>query len=649
MTMALPPRALVFARDGGVVEPLGKRCEARVPVPTKEQPNDERHTLMKPLLLRLVVAFALALGAVTLRSAPAMALGVTSYAQVIFTNNTPCDLAIPSDGTTVNGTWNPAPPTSILPGQTITFGSYGHGTGGTIQIPFPQNFINGDTVAPEVGTITWAIPWADFTFGLGWQDPTMKLVVQPTAVTDSTGNNVGTFAGWAITNLGTPGGGYSSNGSDTEVFEIQMNEVGTGAQCSPTKLPSDGLNSVTVPSIPAGGVNSLGVLTSYWDSAHGTEYVFYEDNTGNVDALSCGPGACWKSQVVAAAGWMTPGSSLISYYDGTNGHLFFQGTNGSADILELKGNPPTTSATVTDVTAQTNPSNGGPGGFYYPYTTAAGASASAITTFSNLTGFWDGNNDHVFYMDGAGNTHESYYDNGSWWDHIVAAATSLAYTPGNTLRSLWDGVNEHVYISFMSQGGWAVSSYPSGNWTPTTIPYSGGEGFNLTPVALTGWTGIEVLLAGSPSTMNQIDAMYNDLEGGYTTWFNLSTPAVDYAWQVPTLAYTDGSGSAELFFVGPTNGHVYLYSQFASPAIDLSASPGNNGAIVDTAGTPAGLDLFSPLSGFFDGTYDHLFFFDTSGNVEEIYWTRGSSYYQEHVIGGNNSALGMGEISNYQQ
>ncbi len=591
---------------------------------------------MKTLLLRITMAFALAIGVVTLRAAPALADPNTATVTVV--NSTPCDLTIAS--ATVRGYPDPAPPMFLPAMSTVVFGSaqVGIGTGGTVMIQFPQSTSsNGDSVASSTGKIEWSVPDGV----LGFKQPSFQLSVNAGAATTAQGASDGQATNWSILNTDAVGG--SSNGGDQYLFDAQIDFLGSTALC-PKLTPENTPTSVNV-SAPSGGVNDLGVLTSYWDSAHSTEYVFYEDTSGNVDALSCGSGGCWKSQVVAAAGSISVGSSMISYYDGTNGHLFFQGMGGF-DIVELKGNPPTSSGTVTDITAVTNPSNGGPGGSYYSYTNTAGANAYAIWPSSNLTGFWDGKNDHIFYEDANSNVHESYY-NGSWWDHVVAPASSIASTPGSTLRSLWDGTNEHVYVSFMSQPGWAVSSYPSGGWTPSTISYSGGEGFNLTPVTPTGYTGWELLFAASPTTMNQIDAMYDIGEGGYNMWYNLSTPAVDYSWQVPTLAYADSAG-AELFFVGPTNGHIYFYSQLAGPVIDLSASPGNDGAVVDSTGTPASYDLFSPLSGFFDGKNDHVFFFDTTGNVQEIYWSPGIEYYTEHVIGGAHAAIGTGSISNYQ-
>jgi hypothetical protein len=613
---------------------------------------------MRHLLMRMAVAFTITFGVLALRAAPAQA--ITSFAEVEFINNTSCQFSIPSAQWNVGSTWhtpygawpNPsaAPPMTVLAGQTVTWGSSSDGggafagTGGKVIVNLP------DVLAPDgqtktegqSATLAWSLPWTYFNWGLGG----FGLQQPSTNDTKTSDGNLYRLDQGVV--------GCDATG-DSCMFEYEVTFIGSGSpvgDCSHHDVLAGHL-----PIVPTTTVNGLAVLTSYYDSVRQAQYVFYEDSTGNIDTLSCGPGGCWNSQVALQAGLFATGSSLISYFDGTNGHLFFQGSMGSKDLITLAGNPPTSSSAMTDLTTTTNPVNGGTDGDFYLYTDTAGHQAAALAPASNLTGYWDGQVDHVFYLDGLGNAHETYY-NGSWWDHIVAPASALAYPPSGILRSSWDGTNQHLYIGLSQGYGWYETSYPTDPWTPFAIPGSAALGPNLTAggpysssiSGLSQYAGWQYLFAGAGT--NQVTSLYNtgdyNTGGGYSFFEMLNTPAVNYNILAPTLMYND-TGGPELFVVGQSNGHIYFSSQLGGAFTDLSTSPGNDGALVNIFGQNGAIAEFSPLSGYFDGGNDHLFYIDTAFNVQEIYWQPGSTYFQGHVIGGANSALGTGFIANYQQ
>jgi hypothetical protein len=587
--------------------------------------------------IRISMASAAALVVVSLHTRPALA--VTSYASVSLFNNTNCTLAIPTGDTTLEGAWNPStPPTQVNPHQTISWETRSdgllQGTSGSIQIEMPTVGVagtpNDDQISGRYGTAYWDVPYGYFNPSFWPSHASTNAYFQ--GGMNNNGNPIpngaGGYGGGELYTLTQSVVGCSGNSGDTCTFSFVI-EFNSNARVPTTNCTSV-TDSGTLPITPTGALQQLGVLTSYFDTAHNSEYVFYSDSDTNIDVLSCGSSGCWKSATAVPAGSYSPGSSLISYYDGTNGHLFFQGSMGSTDLVELKGNPPSTQGGVaTDVTSATNPANGGPGGHFY-----VAGSQSALAPTSNLTGYWDGKNDHVFYEDNLLNVHETYY-NGSWWDHIVAPNTApSSYPPTGVLRSLWDGTNEHVYYTTGVFGSdLAESSFPSGNWSPS-VTYS-GLGLNFVVTSFLPSDGYEIVYH-QPAT-GEVASIYNYDVGGWNPINTLANSNFNYL--APMLAY------GESFFAIGTNQHVYFYANFGGTAVDLTTSPGNDGALA-AAYTASGQSIdaklptmYSPLSGFFDGTNNHVFFIDTTNNVQEIYWSPGSSSYTEHVIGGAGRAL----------
>jgi hypothetical protein len=594
---------------------------------------------MHNVFTRVGIPALLSLGAITLRATPAAA--VTSYAEVTFTNNTPCavDLASAAPG----GEWyQGSPPASVGSHQTVHWGTDSNhggwfsGTGGKVVISLPTSTeSNGDFVVNDSDWVKWSIPWGYFNGSLPWSSA--NGTQGDNGGIEETGNGAATGHTGTLYSLDQGAGGCGGNGVNTCEFVWTLNFHGASTNCSITP------QSVILPTPPSGTVP--GVLTSYFDTTHGAEYVFYLDYGGAIDALSCGPSGCWQSQVVAPEGWYSPGSSLISYFDGVNGHLFFQGTSGSSDILELKGNPPSSTGTVTNVTAQ---SNGSPGAVYYNYT-AGSTTVDGILPASNLTGFWDGHTDHVFYEDSGANIHEAYY-NGAWWDGVVAPANALPYGPAGVLRSVWDGTDEMIFYplygynvqeSVPFSAGLGATIFASGAWSSKSISlpnYPSADLFATSP-----GSGTAVVIGGiGQNLLQQVTRRETQTTKQPFPETEQTTP--NFMPSLPILSFSDSQGN-QIFYVG-TDQHIHHFAG-SNSAVDMSTAPGNDGSLAALNNTGTG--TATPLSGFFDGTNDHVFFINTNNNVEEFYWQAPNGGLTEHLIGGARNAVGLGWTTNAQK
>lgn len=590
------------------------------------------------------LAIGAAFGFVTLNAGPAWA-GITSRAIVDFTNNTPCEITI--TGSDPGGAWDIAPPSTVASHQTVSWktrsngGVLPTGTGGTVKVGFWDGTKADKTTFPKgEGHINWSVPYTYFN------DAAIVLAGDPVvpAVTfgvAATSNPSVDFKGGSTNTGFVFAPNYVNCDAKTDTCEfgvtLSLNPGVIVTSClpfepngTPPKFTSVIQTLVSpqpaMPTLPA-------ALTSYWDWQAQTQYVFYEDYGGAINVAACGSGGCWRHQVVVVPGWFSPGSSLISYYDGTQGHLFFQGPMGSTDIMELKGNPPSLEGTITDITQ----ADGAPAtATHTTYTVRGGGIAYGLIPGSNLTGFWDGFAPHVFYCDSDHDVRESYFD-GQWWDHVVAGATALAKPPKCVLRSNWDGNNEHVFYTtgaYSAQAGQfflsalGVTSHPAGNWTPSNQTTSDVPWDNFIVGSQSGYP----YLYGAPS-QNSITVVV-PVFGQQT----LNEPtSVGYGPWSPMVTYTNLNG-AQTFFIGD-NQHVYQQSN-PNP-IDLT---GNSGALAASDGGGAAVHL-SPLTGYFDGYNNHLFFIDTTFNVQEYYWTPGGTVYR-HAITTSSNAVALGYTMN---
>jgi hypothetical protein len=154
-----------------------------------------------------LVAFAL--GVVIMRATPAAA--APSNAEITLFNNTGCTWPVVVGGASVGGAWSPEPPTSIAPGQTLSFGSASNGgvatgTGGTLPIALDTG----------PASITWSVPWG--VFNGGWQDPS-----------GSTDNSKDSGSSYWVSGGPSSCGGQ---GVDTCLFSYEISVTGKNPTCA---------------------------------------------------------------------------------------------------------------------------------------------------------------------------------------------------------------------------------------------------------------------------------------------------------------------------------------------------------------------------------------------------------------------------------
>jgi hypothetical protein len=419
------------------------------------------------------------------------------------------------------------------------------------------------------------------------------------------------------------------------------------------------LTAVRIPDAAACAWRSPPSITGYNDPVHGTEYAFYSDVNGNLMALSCGPGGCWKSQQLAGAGLFQMGSPLVSFFDGNQGHLFFIGP--SDHLYELYGNPPTIG---NDLTNDTNPQNGGPS-----LKSVCGSLGPGAVPGTNLSAMWNGV-EHVFWFDVTSALHETYF-NGNWWDHIIGAASSAGTTASvggwvtQGLSSLYDGTYQHVfYNDWATQSLWDTyfpGSCPT-KWCTTKItapgagyvgggppqpgsPYPFGllQPIDVPGQLLGGSSGTTVpYVAGPSSTVVPSIYTYAFWDIAYEkqgTWIWAAGPNNGLEPGYPFLYYTP---YVEAFWIG-TDNNVYNNGGIVTDSNNLAATPWVFSQSGDWSqyvlGAPLAGVWNNQMAGFSDGTNVHAFYIGADSNIHELYmsqsdYTNGSRAFAQHAIGG---------------
>jgi hypothetical protein len=416
-----------------------------------------------------------------------------------------------------------------------------------------------------------------------------------------------------------------------------------------------------VPEAAACSWRSPPSITGYWDPAHGTEYAFYADVKGNLMALSCGPGGCWKSQTLAGAGLFQMGSPLVSFFDGTQGHLFFIGP--SDHLYELYGNPPTIG---NDLTADTNPQNGGPS-----LKAGCGSKGPGAVPGTNLSAMWNGV-EHVFWFDVTSALHETYF-NGNWWDHVIAPASSAGTTASVTgwvtqgLTSVYDGTYQHVfYNDWGTQSVWDTffpgscstrwctiqisasgAGYVGGGPPQSGSPYPFGllQAIDVPGQLLGGASGTTVPYVAGPSSTLTSNYTYGWWDNVYDLngqWIWAAGPNIGVAPGYPFLYYTP---DVKAFWIG-TDNNVYNSGTIVTDSSNLAATPwafsqsGDWGQYV--WGAPLAGVWNNQMAGFSDGTYIHAFYIGADSNIHELYmlqsdYSNGSMAFNQHAVGGGGA------------
>jgi hypothetical protein len=187
---------------------------------------------------------------------------------------------------------------------------------------------------------------------------------------------------------------------------------------------------------------------------------------------------------------------------------------------------------------------------------------------SALDGYWDGNGQHVNYIDANGHVHELYngpFSNSQWIDNdLTNWANGVPAAAGSALDGYWDGTGQHV--NHIDANGHVHELYNG--------PFSNSQ-----------W----------------ID---NDL----TQWVNLSVPA---AAGSALDGYWDGKGQHVNYIDANGNVHELIYGPFSDNQwVD-------NNLIQLINGVPAAAG--SALDGYWDGSGQHVNYIDANGHVHEVY------------------------------
>lgn len=110
-----------------------------------------------------------------------------------------------------------------------------------------------------------------------------------------------------------------------------------------------------------------------------------------------------------------------------------------------------------------------------------------------------------------------------------------------------------------------------------------------------------------------------------SSWSSINLPG-NVAFASASLLYADSTGY-RFFFVG-SDSHLYQILR-SGDNVDFSTSSFGDGSIV-SSGTYGGPPQ---ITGFFDGSDDHVFYVGTDGKVHEYYGPPGGAW-TGHSIGG---------------
>ncbi len=347
-------------------------------------------------------------------------------------------------------------------------------------------------------------------------------------------------------------------------------------------------------------------LGAYYDNTRSIENVFYMDFLGNIIRLYLQNGV-WHldlQYVLTRAGFASsflPGGTMSTFYDGTNGHIFYLGgkTSEFGTVLghldEVYGNPPTVSQ-FNDLSHSVNSNPTFTSTSYISPQQVPECSGNCaipgVVGAANVSGIWDGTGEHVFYQGADGQVHDTRHL-GTWSDSSLGAAFTCHTFPGTQeLSAMWDGSVVHAF--FASNNGQFDEAY-------STNPDASSP---------TWFFGLQVSASatGISSAKSQLESVLFSSGGSAQSYhfdgsqWDQSNPSVQN-FGTPTLGYTM-NGLADFHYVGADN-HVYEIFSFGS-SFDLTSQLG----LPNAAG--------SVLAGFFDGSNAHVLFIGTDGHVYDI-------------------------------
>lgn len=386
-------------------------------------------------------------------------------------------------------------------------------------------------------------------------------------------------------------------------------------------------------------------IASYWDSAHGVENVFYLDNNGVLRDLSFN--GSWSVQQVTPLaisadgstypkGAFLPGSTLVAFFDGTQGHVFYLADPGGTDgyygptfnannplLFEEYGNPPNQNnwTDLTDNSAGAYPYFSG-----FPYMMTDGSyKIPGVSSASTLTGFWDGSVEHVFFIDDNSCVNEIYY-NGQWWGHClnsngIALGSNGQDLDGMGMTSLWDGTVEHV---FYENSGGVQEAYFNGQWWPGSPPSLDGD-----VLVSDGLSGDEEIYASGVGFGTGVGL---DGKNGSGSWW--STSVGDGTSGFCTY------GSDAVVYIGPYSlgwGQNYFCvgqdHDVWSVDQNQNVTPMNVPVLVSSTASP------QAITGFWDGYCRHVFYIGSDSHVHEQYACNGGGWGSNDLMNATGAPL----------
>jgi hypothetical protein len=349
-------------------------------------------------------------------------------------------------------------------------------------------------------------------------------------------------------------------------------------------------------------------ITSWWDPTRNTQFVIYMGYYGDIIVLTCGPGGCWQVSAVDPVP-----SVVIGGLDST-----------SPEVLPFLGGSP-------------------------------------------LTGYFDGDTGHIYFIGWELNSRLQYqYVGDLWEEHIdqsgqwsgqsLTAAAHASTQPWNangdgyapylmsSLSSMYVNGRQHVFYAGSADSA-IHDTYFDGNWHDVAVTgnfhappfmgldltsyydglehvYAAGQEYYSDCDECTWYPGAAPAMSGYVvgETHNGVQAIYgvqnyygwiadNWFVGNYG-WYTSYASANNYNPYSPIIAYEDNSDiSPRVFYVG---GDQHIYQMWD-----------NEDIMQETGAVPAAMgsddDALSAITGYFDGVNDHVFYIGVDQHVHELY------------------------------
>jgi hypothetical protein len=397
-----------------------------------------------------------------------------------------------------------------------------------------------------------------------------------------------------------------------------------------------GLSSVAKAQLPS-------ALTAFHDFSSGKEghHVIYQTYYGHLyDLYYLYSTQHWDSSLIS---YGVNAAGITGFSDGFNNHVFvinadqYYGPNSAYPSNNYVG--------LTEFYGSTIPADGrsdltGNAVFTGPRISPAGTVAGCgqynycITLPSSITGFWDGQVEHVFYEGTDSHIHEVYHYHGTWWDHPIGGVTAASYN-GQGLTSVWDGSVEHVfYIGYLDKH--VHELYFNGQWWPndwtnwghlSNVPFA-----TYLTSSYDGQTSTTAVLGssffGQGYFSNQLVQFVNGPSGFQAGYLSLpNSPNQIVSFDVSNMDHCPTQeppqdckpvSHRETYYLSDYAEGAHVYQIIGSTVTEIA--PNYNPSYCNASGQfpPAySANQNSPLAGFYDGTQRHVFFL--SGlNVMEL-------------------------------